>query len=401
MNKQIILTMLLLFQYSIMAYAQNTIHFETKEWDEILQLSENEGKLIYFGITTKWSQPCQNFVENVYKDKKVSEYFNEEFINVNRDLEDQLSKEFVSRYSIRSFPAHLFFNEKGQLIHLMKGAMPPNVFLSRCKKVEDPSYQYYTIKNKIRSEEEVTFEEYLNYCSSTFELGVKDEKACEEFIKLLDEDKLADPKVMDVVCHTLYHSNVRDQAFTFFVEHHDKLLSHIQTKNLENIYTQLVKNTLSKNLEEKNPVVFEKEMYVLKQYLPNHFSVKAAFIYEPKFYLSIGDHQKAFYRIKDNFEAAKKIKDHKVMSHCNDWAWMIYTTSENPSYLNNALSWVEYGISEDHNTLDMMDTQAHLYYKLGMFEKAEKVAIEVKNAYDKKGVDSKKMTDLLQQIKLN
>ncbi|OHX66298.1 thioredoxin family protein [Flammeovirga pacifica] len=398
--KHTLLTLFLLFQF-LLVKSQHLIQFETGEWDEIIEQASDEQKLIYFGITTEWSKPCQNFIEYVYSDKNVSDYFNSHFINVNRNLEDQTAKEFVSRYGIRSYPAHLFFDSKGKLLHMMKGTMPTDVFLSKCEKVYDPKFQFFTIREKLREGKELSFDEYLNYCSSAFDLGIKDKDAFEGFIKKLKAEDLDNPQVMDVICHSLYHSNVKDEAFAFYIEHYKIISSYIERKNLQNIYTQFIKNTLSYHLLEKKTAVFEKDMYVLKQYLPAEYTVKSAFIYEPKFYLSTGDNQTAFYRINQNFMAAQKIGGHEIVGYCNDWAWMIFNSSDNTSELKSALKWVEYGLSQDHNKLDMMDTQAHLYYKLGLMDQAELIAKEVKLQSENTGRTTDKIDALLKNIKLN
>lgn len=67
--------------------SEEGIQFFQGTWEQALQKSVIEKKPIFLDIYATWCGPCKMLMGLTFPDKKVGEYFNEHFINVEIDGE--------------------------------------------------------------------------------------------------------------------------------------------------------------------------------------------------------------------------------------------------------------------------------------------------------------------------
>ncbi len=105
------------------------IQFVKHSWEEILQLAEEEDKLIFLDIYAKWCGPCKKLKATTFVDKEVGAYYNDKFINVSLDGERGEGLTLARKYAITAYPSLLFINEKGELLHLQYGYLNSKQFI--------------------------------------------------------------------------------------------------------------------------------------------------------------------------------------------------------------------------------------------------------------------------------
>lgn len=379
--------------------AQQLLFFEG-DWESLLKEAQNKQLNIYVGLFTPYCASCQEMDEKVYKDKEVAAFYNEHFINYKVDVHSELGELLASQNNIRSFPAHLYFSSEGEILHQAKGNLPSKVFIHKGEEALTPTLQLYTLKKKIQRNENLFLDDYINYTFASYDVGVKDDFAIEQVFKLLTVESLYDKKVQSVVSQALFTSDVNSLAFQFFEKNKSTFSSLFSMKKMESIYIGLARNTLSSSLKEGDVKVFTSNMTKLKVVLPIPIASRIAFTYEPRFYLSIGKEKEAFYSIQNNFQFIKDNPNDAELNKCNDWAWYFYQNSDNKEYLLEALNWVSFSI-ENHQSYNFLDTQAHLYYKLGRLEESENVAKKVQSHYIETGKDTTAISLLLSKIKIH
>lgn len=380
-------------------FAQH-VDFYEGEWEELLEKAKKEDEEIYVGVFTPYCESCKEIDQEVYNDKEVAAFYNEHFINYRVDVHSDLGGLFAENYNIRSFPAHLYFSPKGEILHQAKGKLPNKVFLQKGEEALSPKFQLYTLKSKIEKGKELSFDEYLNYVSASYSIGVKDETVNDRLFELLTPEHLDDKKVKSVVSQVLYNSDVNSAAFQFFAKYKPLFADIFSPKKMNKIYRGLAKNTLSSSLKVKDPVQFEKNMELLKETLPNTIALRMAFTYEPRFFLSLGKEEEAFQAIKNNFRYIQSNPNASELNKCNDWAWYYYQNSDKPEHLEEALLWITFSISKKYS-FNYLDTQAHLFYKLGRYEDSENVALLVQEHYKETGKDTSAINQLLNNIKVH
>ncbi|AZQ61274.1 thioredoxin family protein [Flammeovirga pectinis] len=398
MTKQsILLSCILLIGNSI--YGQGIV-FSDINWNKAIENAKLSDKNIYVNIVSEWCTSCGELKESVFKDDHVSEFYNGHFINLTVDANSNLGRQFIQDYGIRSFPAHVYFYSDGRAVHMAYGKVPPNVFNEIGEAALNPAKQLFVLENKFKSGRDLSVDEYLNYCLATINIRKPDYYACEKFVALLNKDALSNQDVITVISQTLYHSSVASNSFKFFIENQLEISSRIDPNELIKIYNQIAKNTLSLAIKNKGQANYEEYLTTIAKYFPKELALQNDFIYAPRYYLSIGEIDKAFMMVDRSFSHVKLIKNSNIIQKCNDWAWYFYENYNNASQLSAALKWVDYGISIN-TSYDFIDTKAHLYYKLGRMDEAEELATQVLQYYKSIDKDTTNITALLAKVKIN
>lgn len=108
------------------------IDFFHGNWEEALAKAEAENKKLFVDVYTDWCGPCKIMAANVFPKKSVGEYFNERFINIKLDAEDEeiSGPELSDRYDVRAYPTYLFLNADGSEIGRAVGGMEAEQFIS-------------------------------------------------------------------------------------------------------------------------------------------------------------------------------------------------------------------------------------------------------------------------------
>ncbi|NME67399.1 thioredoxin family protein [Flammeovirga aprica] len=376
------------------------VNFFEGQWEELLEEARQKDLKVYVGVFTPYCEPCEEMDQHVYNDKEVAVFYNEHFVSYKVDIHSEFGRFIASNYNVRSFPSHLYFSTSGKILHQAKGKLSPNVFLDKGEEALSPSFQLYTLRGKVEKGEELSFEEYLNYSLASYDIGVMDHATNDKLFTLLQPKNLEDKRVKSAVSQILFNSDVDSEAFRFFVRYKPLFADIYSPQKMNNIYKGLAKNTLSSSLKEKDVVSFEEKMDQLKKVMPNTIALRIAFSYEPRFFLSIGNEEKAFESIRKNFRYIQSKPNASELKKCNDWAWYYYQHSDKTEQLEEALKWVTFSISQK-NSFNYLDTQAHLYYKLGRYQDSENVARLVQKHYEETGRDTKAISQLLTNIKIH
>ncbi|KXX71960.1 DUF255 domain-containing protein [Flammeovirga sp. SJP92] len=376
------------------------VDFYEGEWEELLKEAKQKNLQVYVGVFTPHCESCKEMDRHVYGDKEVALFYNEHFISYKVSVHSDLGSFIVSNYNIRSFPAHLYFSSNGKILHQAKGKIPVNVFLEKGEEALSPSTQLYTLRQKVDDGEDLSLNEYLNYTLASYETGVMDHSTNDKLFTLLKPEDLNNKKVKSAVSQILYNSDVNSEAFRFFVQYKPLFADIYSPQKMNKIYRGLAKNTLSSSMKVKDIQSFEEKMEQLKKVLPNTIALRMAFSYEPRFFLSMGNDEKAFLSIQNNFRYIQSKPNPSELNKCNDWAWYYYQHSDKTEQLEEALKWVTFSISKQ-KSFSYLDTQAHLYYKLGRYQDSENVARMVQKHYQETGRDTKAISQLLSNIKVH
>lgn len=75
------------------------------------------GKLIFIDAYTEWCGPCKIMAKTSFKDPKVGDFFNSNFINLKIEMEkDADGREVAMKYSVKAYPTLLIINSNGDLV---------------------------------------------------------------------------------------------------------------------------------------------------------------------------------------------------------------------------------------------------------------------------------------------
>lgn len=114
-----------------------SIRYLEGDWEKILERAASERKLIFVNCHTRWCENCVKMEQRVLNRDSVSEYFNAHFINLTVDMEKPFGEELGKRYGVQAFPAFLFINARGEMVHQLLGFFPGEVFLAEAVRAND------------------------------------------------------------------------------------------------------------------------------------------------------------------------------------------------------------------------------------------------------------------------
>ncbi|WP_107038626.1 thioredoxin family protein [Brumimicrobium mesophilum] len=106
------------------------INFETLSFEEALQKAKKENKLIFLDAYAVWCGPCKMMDRTTFKDEKVGEVFNENFINLKIDMEKGEGPAVARKYQVRAYPTMMLINGEGKVEKRILGAMNGEKLLS-------------------------------------------------------------------------------------------------------------------------------------------------------------------------------------------------------------------------------------------------------------------------------
>ena len=139
MNHKFVLSILSLFLVVNLS-AQQGISF-VHSFKEAMAKAKKENKIIFMDAYTTWCGPCKKLNREVFNQKAVGEYFNENFINLKMDMEKGEGIALTEKYMIYLYPTLLFIDPNGKEVHRTAGFRTVPQFMELGKAALDPSRQ--------------------------------------------------------------------------------------------------------------------------------------------------------------------------------------------------------------------------------------------------------------------
>jgi thioredoxin 1 len=99
------------------AKQSSQIDFIENSWNLALKQAAAQNKYIFVDAYATWCGPCKMLKATTFKDKKVAEFYNSNFINVAMDMEKGMGPELATQWGIRAYPTMIIFNAKGKPVY--------------------------------------------------------------------------------------------------------------------------------------------------------------------------------------------------------------------------------------------------------------------------------------------
>lgn len=112
------------------------INFEEMTLSEAMDKAKQEGKVIFVDCYTTWCGPCRKMAATTFVNAKVTEEFNNRFVNLKIDMEKGEGPELMKRFEITAFPTLLFLNSNGEILEKNVGGLNPDGLLEFASKIK-------------------------------------------------------------------------------------------------------------------------------------------------------------------------------------------------------------------------------------------------------------------------
>lgn len=81
----------------------------------LLDQARQEGKIVFVDFYATWCGPCKAMDRNVFSDKRIGDYFNDNFISYKVDADGEGSH-IAAIYNIKNLPTLLFLDTEGEVL---------------------------------------------------------------------------------------------------------------------------------------------------------------------------------------------------------------------------------------------------------------------------------------------
>lgn len=102
--------------------ALSGIKFSKISFEKAIKQARSSGKLIFIDVHTSWCGPCKEMAKTTFTDSEVGKVFNQRFINLKIDAEEDADGPMISKaYTVSAYPTLLFINGEGKLVRKLVG----------------------------------------------------------------------------------------------------------------------------------------------------------------------------------------------------------------------------------------------------------------------------------------
>lgn len=130
-------------------WAQGIV-FQKGSWEEMLDRAKQEGKIVFVDFYTSWCGPCKMMEREVFSQKRVGDYYNQNFVCCQIDGEKGEGPDLTKKYNVTAYPTFLYLNGDGNVVYRFSGARSAGEFLEEAGRVELCSH--YEGWEKIRAD---------------------------------------------------------------------------------------------------------------------------------------------------------------------------------------------------------------------------------------------------------
>ncbi len=341
------------------------IQFFEGTWEEAQELAIKNDQIIFVDAYTAWCGPCKKMAKDIFTQKSVGDYYNQNFINVKLDMEKGEGPTFARKYQVRSYPTLLFIDGGGEIVHRAVGGKPVDAFIQLGQMVmrkNDKSEDFQKLYDEGKRDPDFIY----NYVKALNRAEKPSLKVANDYIKT--QDDMSTDFNLKFLFEAVTEADSR--IFDLMIKHKKKIIKKFGQDEFNQKVIAVTNKTINKAIEYESTALLdeakEKINVISDKDRAKLFHLRA----DKKYYLLTGDtknYLKASSKyVKDiagkdaekmNLLALETMKylptDKKALAKAEEWAGMAYKLDKNKNTIN---------------------TYANILYENGNSEKALKVA---------------------------
>lgn len=364
------------------------IVFAHSGWNDILAKAKQENKLVMLDAFTSWCGPCKWMAKEIFTQKEVGDYFNTTFVNAKIDMEKGEGIDIAKKYAVQAYPTFLFVNGDGELVHRICGGMPGDEFIKQAKVALDSENNFSGLKKKFQADAKKNAGAYFAAADN----------ACADASDDLDKyfSSLKAEEIVNADNFSLLYKMVNtyyDPAFKYLHSNYGALTKAYGADTLNKKMFAAYNRAISMAPRMNNPQIYatiENSFAVLtndkmKQQLSDMSKLMQ---------IDQSKNQMAFLTAQADYVEKYQMNDPYALNHI---AWDFYENVSDAALLKRACNWAKIA-SEKSPDYAVLDTYAHVLYKVGNKKEAKVQAEKAIAAAKTTGDDAKETQVLLDKI---
>ncbi|RXQ91485.1 DUF255 domain-containing protein [Ancylomarina salipaludis] len=340
------------------------IQFEHGTFDEALAKAKKENKIVFVDCYTTWCGPCKYLAKNIFTQKEVGDFFNQNFVNVKMDMESEEGKPLMGKYQVAAFPTLLWLDAEGNIQHKMVGAGDANSLLATASLALDTKNNWSAL-NKQYENGDRSSEFMQKYILTSAKAGIDTKEAVDSYFSSKKVEDLINAKDADLIASTI--KSTSNPVFHFVLKNKTKFYAVADKAQVDQFleYTMLGEmGQLARKGDMEALDLKKKELIALDQEVG---AKVVAFLDmnmlrrdpdQKKFYQAMAD-----YAVKYDFDNSENL---------NRYAWTIAEVKEDlgNGLIDTALKMAKRSVELNANFANI-DTYAFLLNKAGQNKEAK------------------------------
>lgn len=226
----------------------------------VLAKAKAENKLIFIDCYAVWCGPCKFMDANIFPDKEVGDFHNQNFINLKYDMEKPYGMKIRKQYGIKAYPSFLYLDGNGEVVHRYVGSTATTAeFLAISRTATDSEKNFRAVSQRITQGDRraSTINDYLNM---NYGATNADSLINEHFMLVNEKEKMSKDTWELIKNHG---ASFDGAAFSQFRTNRDAYLTTYGAEATNEYLYSVLSKTYSKspaayeNLKALNPVLFE------------------------------------------------------------------------------------------------------------------------------------------------
>lgn len=377
--KNVLLIILATFTLSSIN-AQKGIQFiEGKSWDEVLNIAEQQNKIVFLDAYTTWCGPCRKMSRDVFPLQSVASIYNDRFVNVKMDMEKGFGVQVAKKYGIRAFPTLLFVDANGEVLHRVAGYQDEKGMIALANAATNPTFQLAAMRKRYLSgERDANFLYQYAYATKNAMEDRSYFKIAQQYLNTQEDWSLEKNMrfILDFVSRT------DTKTFDYLISNRSAFDSKFGEREVTRTVERLVSTRIDQLLSLKNgeeQKMFDEASDIFNKAYP-HKATGLTASFKMTYYRNGGDRKNFALAAIEYVENMPEISADEL----SDIAYTFYRVIEDQDQLKLALKWSKKALKMQKD-VDFYETTAALYHKLEKVRKSKK--------YIKKGIKYAKSVD--------
>ncbi len=371
-------------------FGQN-IDFAHKNWDKIKAKAVKENKIIFVDAYTTWCGPCKWMSANVFTDKTVADFYNENFVNAKLDMEAGEGLDFAKEYKVVAYPTLLFIDGEGEIVHKRLGAMPADAFVELGREALDPERRIGTLMAEYEAGNRDP--EFLQkYVTRMISAGMDPMDAAEIYFSGLSSEQLVTRQNFELI--RMLRPSMDSEYFAKVADNRDGFAEAVNAEEVDKFLKDVTTSALLRDIYNEDKTSFDEHKSAIAA-MPGEFGKEVTLYGDLRYAWAEGRYDE-FVDLTEKY-ATKYAWDN--WSTLNTIAWDIYEDSyASKDYLDLGLKLAKQSVKIEENYYNT-DTYAALLYKSGKYKKAIEWADTAIDHAVKEGMDPADTQKLKDKIK--